>query len=143
MVIVIWVLDHLHHFIVWQMAPTRHGDYAAIVWLLIAQMQHRYHCSKMSILRRSSDGRLPPPQFPFGNNIRAWQEAVLDRHDLEICAAAEADQEAAKARSEAGKRLQKGREAKKLKNRRHRATRTRKRKAASSAINEAELVPAE
>jgi hypothetical protein len=124
-----------------------------IVWLLIAQMQHRYHCSKMSILRRSSDGRLPAPQFPFGNNIRAWQEAVLDRHDLEMCAAAEADQEAAKARSEAGKRLQKGREAKKLlkprprpamRRKKSRTPARRKHKAEAVTITETtELVPAE
>jgi hypothetical protein len=33
------------------------------------------------------DGRLPPPEFPFGNRIPAWREDVLEAHDRSVVAA--------------------------------------------------------
>lgn len=34
-----------------------------------------------TIDRMRNDGRLPPPEFPFGNRIPAWSEETLDAHD--------------------------------------------------------------
>lgn len=31
--------------------------------------------------RMVTDGRLPPPEFPFGNRIPAWDEEILDQND--------------------------------------------------------------
>jgi hypothetical protein len=37
--------------------------------------------SLRSVERAARDGRLPPPEFPFGNKIPHWNEAALDEHD--------------------------------------------------------------
>lgn len=54
-------------------------------WLRKRAVRARYgDCSDSAVERRSKDGRLPPPEFPFGNKIPAWRESVLDRHDREM-----------------------------------------------------------
>jgi hypothetical protein len=34
-----------------------------------------------TIERMVKSGALPPPEFPFGNRVPAWDEAVLDKWD--------------------------------------------------------------
>jgi hypothetical protein len=43
--------------------------------------------SDRTIDRMIDSGRLPPPEFPFGNRIPAWRENVLDEHDRRVVAA--------------------------------------------------------
>jgi predicted DNA-binding transcriptional regulator AlpA len=54
-------------------------------WLRKRAVRVRYgDCSDSWVERASKDGRLPPPKFPFGNNIPAWLESELDERDREI-----------------------------------------------------------
>jgi hypothetical protein len=51
-------------------------------WLRKKHLRTRYgDVSDKWIERAVKDLRLPPPEFPFGNRIPAWQEEVLDNHD--------------------------------------------------------------
>jgi hypothetical protein len=51
-------------------------------WLRKKHLRQRYgDCSDRSIERAVKDKRLPPPEYPFGNRVPAWNEAVLDEHD--------------------------------------------------------------
>jgi hypothetical protein len=51
-------------------------------WLRKKHLRTRYgDCSDKAIERAVKDGRLPPPDYPFGNRIPAWREDVLDAHD--------------------------------------------------------------
>ena len=38
-------------------------------------------CVHLTIERMTKDGRLPPPEYPFENDIPAWRESVLDERD--------------------------------------------------------------
>jgi hypothetical protein len=40
------------------------------------------------------DGRLPPPDFPFGNRFPAWDADVLDQHDRAVVTAARVKRDA-------------------------------------------------
>jgi hypothetical protein len=62
-----------------------------VQWYLTKHLQKRYgDCSRMSINRRVRQGRLPQPEFPFGNKIPAWRKDKLDAHDLAAVAVAAA-----------------------------------------------------
>jgi hypothetical protein len=51
-------------------------------WLRKKHVRSRYgEIVDKTIERAVKDGRLPPPEFPFGNRIPAWREEVLDEHD--------------------------------------------------------------
>jgi hypothetical protein len=54
----------------------------AIKWLRKKHLRARYGdvCDK-TIERMVDDGRLPKPEFPFGNRNPAWREDKLDAHD--------------------------------------------------------------
>jgi hypothetical protein len=52
-------------------------------WLRKPKIAKRYDCSPRNIERMWNDGRLPPPQFPFGNDIPANSEEELDAWDRE------------------------------------------------------------
>jgi hypothetical protein len=49
-----------------------------------------------TIERMVKSGALPPAEFPFGNRIPAWDEAVLDKWDRRQTDAAAAASEAGK-----------------------------------------------
>ena len=54
----------------------------ATKWLRKKHLRQRYgDCSDRSLERAVKDKRLPVPEYPFGNNIPAWRESVLDEHD--------------------------------------------------------------
>jgi hypothetical protein len=51
-------------------------------WLRKRQLRERYgDINPRTIERAVAAGRLPPPQFPFGNRIPFWDEAVLEEHE--------------------------------------------------------------
>ncbi len=51
-------------------------------WLRKRAVRGRYgDVSDSWVERATKDGRLPPPEFPFGNKIPAWRESTLDKHD--------------------------------------------------------------
>jgi hypothetical protein len=54
-------------------------------WLRKPKVRERYSagCDK-TIERMVHEGRLPPPEYPFGNRIPAWREDVLDAHDAKV-----------------------------------------------------------
>jgi hypothetical protein len=37
-----------------------------------------------TIERAVKDGRIPPPEFPFDNNVPFWDEAVLEEHERAV-----------------------------------------------------------
>lgn len=53
-------------------------------WLRNPQQRERYSCSTKSLERMRKDGRLPPPKYPFGNNVPANTEQELDEHDAAV-----------------------------------------------------------
>lgn len=51
-------------------------------WLRKKAVRVRYgDVSNSTIERMTKDGRLPPPEYPFENDIPAWRESVLDERD--------------------------------------------------------------
>jgi hypothetical protein len=58
-------------------------------WCRKRQVQSRYGevCSR-TIDRAVEDGRLPPPKYPFGNNVPYWDEDELDDHDRNLASRA-------------------------------------------------------
>jgi hypothetical protein len=56
-------------------------------WLRKKHLRERYGnvCDK-TLERMIDDGRLPAPEFPFGNRIPAWEETKLDAHDRAVVA---------------------------------------------------------
>jgi predicted DNA-binding transcriptional regulator AlpA len=51
-------------------------------YLRKAHLRTRYgDVTYRTIERMVKDGALPPPEFPLGNRIPAWDEAVLDKWD--------------------------------------------------------------
>ena len=51
-------------------------------WLRKAQVRQRYgNISNKSVERHVEAKRLPPPEFPLGNRVPFWDEAVLDEND--------------------------------------------------------------
>jgi hypothetical protein len=62
-----------------------------INWVLRKELKKRQGgISDRTLDRRIKEGRLPPPDYPFGNSKPAWREDVLDAHDLAVAAAAAA-----------------------------------------------------
>lgn len=57
------------------------------VWLRKKHLRKRYGdvCDK-TLERMQKAGRLPPPEFPFGNRIPAWDENKLEAHDRAVVA---------------------------------------------------------
>ena len=54
----------------------------AITWKRKKHLRTRYgEVSDRTLERMVEDGRLPKPEYPFGNRIPAWREDVLDAHD--------------------------------------------------------------
>lgn len=51
------------------------------VWLRNKAQAERYDCSVKSIERARKYGRLPPPDYPFGNRNPANTEEQLEQHD--------------------------------------------------------------
>ena len=51
-------------------------------WLRKRQVRERYGdvCDR-TVERAINSGRLPPPQFPFGNRIPFWDEETLEAHE--------------------------------------------------------------
>ena len=52
-----------------------------VKWLRKNSVAERRDCEPRSVDRDVADGRLPPPEYPFGNLIPAWREDVLDAHE--------------------------------------------------------------
>lgn len=51
-------------------------------WLRKRQVRERYgDCCDRTLERAVRDGRLPPPEFPFGNRIPFWSEEALEAHE--------------------------------------------------------------
>jgi hypothetical protein len=51
-------------------------------YLRKAHLRTRYgDVTYRTIERMVKSGALPPPEFPFGNRIPAWDETVLDKWD--------------------------------------------------------------
>jgi hypothetical protein len=51
-------------------------------WLRKRQMRERYgNVADRTVERAVKDGRIPPPEYPFGNNIPMWAEDVLEAHE--------------------------------------------------------------
>jgi hypothetical protein len=71
-------------------------------WLRKPQIAERYTCSTKSVERMWKDGRLPGPQYPFGNDIPANTEEELDAHDREAVRAGR-ERRAAKAAVESAR----------------------------------------
>jgi hypothetical protein len=54
-------------------------------WLRKNQVCQRYgNITPRTLERMVNDGRLPLPEFPYGNRIPAWQEETLDAHDRDV-----------------------------------------------------------
>jgi predicted DNA-binding transcriptional regulator AlpA len=54
-------------------------------WLRKRHLRNRYgDISDKTIERMINDGRLPSPDYPFGNRIPAWDEQTLDEHDRAV-----------------------------------------------------------
>jgi hypothetical protein len=52
------------------------------VYLRKRQVEQRYGgITPRSVERAVKDGRLPPPEFPFGARIPMWDEAKLEVHE--------------------------------------------------------------
>jgi hypothetical protein len=66
-----------------------------INWLLNEHLRERYKCTRMTIIRRVKEGKLPQPSYPFGNSIPAWREDELDAFDLAVVAKADAERKSA------------------------------------------------
>jgi hypothetical protein len=70
-------------------------------WLLVKHVRARYGGrSRMWVHRAVNEGRLCPPEYPFGNKIPAWREDKLDAHDLAAVAAAAATKSAVRPAAE-------------------------------------------
>ena len=58
------------------------------VWKRKRQVRERYgNCSDRTVDRMVKAGKLPAPQFPFGNRVPMWSEAALDASDAAAAAA--------------------------------------------------------
>lgn len=63
-------------------------------WFRKKHLRERYgDCSDRTLERMVKDGRLPPPEFPFGNKIPAWRSETLDLHDRRAVVASPAKQD--------------------------------------------------
>ena len=51
------------------------------VWLRLRSVANRYNVSKRTVPRLVEAQRLPPPEFPLGNDLPMWHRRVLDEHD--------------------------------------------------------------
>jgi hypothetical protein len=46
------------------------------------QLRERYgDIVDKTVERHVKDGRLPPPEYPFGNKVPFWDEEVLEAHE--------------------------------------------------------------
>jgi hypothetical protein len=51
-------------------------------WLRKREVRERYgNVVDRTVERAVRDGRLPPPQFPFGNRIPLWDLEALEAHE--------------------------------------------------------------
>jgi hypothetical protein len=51
-------------------------------WLRKRQVRERYgNVVDRTVERAVRDGRIPPPEYPFGNKIPMWAEDVLEAHE--------------------------------------------------------------
>jgi hypothetical protein len=50
-------------------------------WLRKKKIAERYDCTPRNVERMWKGKRLPPPQYPFGNDIPANSEEELDEWD--------------------------------------------------------------
>lgn len=79
-------------------------------WLRTKQKAERYTCTPRTIQRMHDDGRLPPPEYPFGNSIPANSEEQLDAHDAAMAAAGRAKHAALAKKPEAAAEANSGSE---------------------------------
>jgi hypothetical protein len=51
-------------------------------WLRKRDVRARYgNVVDRTVERAVRDGRLPPPEYPFGNRIPLWNEETLEAHE--------------------------------------------------------------
>jgi hypothetical protein len=51
-------------------------------WLRKRQVRARYgDITDKTVERAVRDGRIPPPEYPFGNRIPFWDEEALEAHE--------------------------------------------------------------
>jgi hypothetical protein len=51
-------------------------------WLRKRQVRERYgEVTDRTVERAVKDGRIPPPEFPFGNRIPYWSEEALEANE--------------------------------------------------------------
>jgi hypothetical protein len=54
-------------------------------WLRKKQVRARYgDVVDKTIERAVRDGRIPPPEYPFGNNVPFWDEETLEAHERAV-----------------------------------------------------------